>query len=400
MTGIIRKYIFRGVHKNIAAPVIFLIISAGTIAHLLYTIIANTKDSWARLVIGIAVLVIFIVLERSKLSVKITGYFTSTIIAMSIIAGSVFSGDPLTYMFLLCIAMICFTYFNKRALLAHMITVVSVIAIITFVFQLNLMGTKIPDEVNILIFAAFIGINIILYIFGVSYSKTLAMLAKANHAKSEFLATMSHEMKTPLTIIATDIQLAERHIDKGQLDEAKELIKEAWQETMHLGNHVTGALAFARSQELSKTMEYIDFSAIIKSAVRVFEPLAKEYGNTLTHEIAQMPSIRGNADMLTGALINLLTNANQHTKDGIIHVRWSLSPDNAGTGCLEISDNGSGIAQGILHSVFKRGVSGNSSSGLGLAIVKSIMESHGGEVKIESEPQKGTRVRLLFPKEK
>jgi signal transduction histidine kinase len=207
---------------------------------------------------------------------------------------------------------------------------------------------------------------------------------------------MSHEMKTPLTIIAAGIQLAEGYVDKENSVEAKKIMREAWQETMQLADNVTGALSFARSQELSDTMQYVDFSAVIEATLKVFEPLIKKQGNTLTFKIEKLPPIKGNADMLTSALINLLTNANRSTTEGSIHVLWH---DINNKYCLQVTDTGTGIEPGILPHIFERGISGTNSTGLGLAIVKNIMQSHNGEVLIESEVDKGTIVKLLFPKE-
>jgi signal transduction histidine kinase len=221
---------------------------------------------------------------------------------------------------------------------------------------------------------------------------------EASRAKSEFLETMNHEMKTPLTIIATDIQLAESHIDTGDYDAARKLMREAWQETMLVADTVTGAVTFARSRDSSNTIEYIDFAALIETTLNVFEPLMKKHGNSLVREISPaLSAIKGNTDMLTGMLINLLSNSNRHTKDGVITVRWFDYPQGEGKYCFELSDNGEGIAPELLPKVFERGVSGADSSGLGLAIVKKIIESHNGEVSLESESGKGTKVRLLFP---
>jgi len=214
-------------------------------------------------------------------------------------------------------------------------------------------------------------------------------------AKSEFFALMSHEMKTPLTVIATDIQLAEKNIEENNKEDAIMLMKDAWQETMRLADQVTGTLAFTRSQQLSKEMSMIDFGAVIEITLKIYETLLKKHGNTFSMNIEKLPAVYGNTDMLTSVLINILANANRHTKNGVINVKWSRA-DNSRY-CLEISDNGEGIPADLIPHVFERGVSGTNSSGLGLAIVKSIMELHKGEVTLTSETGKGTTVKLFFP---
>ena len=220
------------------------------------------------------------------------------------------------------------------------------------------------------------------------------LMENLNRTKSEFYGNISHQMKTPLTIIATDIQLAEQFVNEGNIDSAKELMREAWQETMQTGNLVTEAIALARGQEISKPMDYFDFTEVIKTTLNVFEPLIRKQNNILQKDIANLPHIRGNADMLAGALVNILSNANHHTKDGIINVLWSEI--SKGQYCLTVHDNGPGIKPEILPNVFKRGVTDGTGTGLGLSIAKSIMELHNGEVKIETEPGKGTKVMMLF----
>lgn len=227
-------------------------------------------------------------------------------------------------------------------------------------------------------------------------SKEKAMLENLNRTKSEFFANINHEMRTPLTIIATDIELAEQFADEGNIDGAKELLREAWQETMGTANLVTDALVFARGQETSKPMELIDISAVIETTLTVFEPLIKKQGNTLTREIAKLPPIKCNADMLASAIVNLLTNANKHTNGGIIHVTWDIE---RGLCRLIVRDNGSGISPDLLPHVFERGVTSGNGTGLGLVIVQNITELHGGEIAIESEAGKGTSVTLMFPRD-
>jgi signal transduction histidine kinase len=220
------------------------------------------------------------------------------------------------------------------------------------------------------------------------------LLESLHRTKSEFFGNISHEMKTPLTVIVTDMELAEQFINEGKLDEAKELIREASHKGMQMADIVTDALAFARGQETAKPMEKIDYGAVFVSTLAIFEPLIIKHGNTLKQDIAKLPPIIGNANRLADTLINLLFNANRHTDGGIVHVQWK---ENNGKYTLTVSDTGSGIPPELLPRVFERGVTGGSGTGLGLALVKSVVEAHGGEVAIDSKVGEGTTVTLVFP---
>ncbi len=220
------------------------------------------------------------------------------------------------------------------------------------------------------------------------------LLESLNRTKSEFFGNVSHEMKTPLTIIVTDMELAEQFIDEGNLEAAKELLHEVCQKAMQTADIVTDALAFTRGQETAKSMEPFDFGDVIKTTLAVFEPLIKKQGNMLVQDIEGLPPLDGNASMLADVLINLLFNANRHTQGGIINVKWKMK---SGKQCLSVCDNGSGISPELLPRVFERGVTDGTGTGLGLAIVKRVMELHGGEASIKSEVGKGTTVTLVFP---
>ncbi|MCL1819607.1 MAG: ATP-binding protein [Oscillospiraceae bacterium] len=217
---------------------------------------------------------------------------------------------------------------------------------------------------------------------------------RAQNWLREMVGNISHEMKTPLTVIAADIQLAERFMDSGKYDRAKERLREAWQETMQTANLVTDALTFSRGSNELKPMEHFSSGAFIEMTLTIFEPAVNKHGNTLVRDIAKPAKMYGNPDMLSVALVNLLLNANRHTSGGVIKVGWLKDGDNHR---LTVSDTGSGISPEMLPRVFEHGVSGGNSTGLGLAVVKKVMELHEGTVNIESEVGKGTTVTLIFP---
>ncbi|MDL2205544.1 sensor histidine kinase [Eubacteriales bacterium OttesenSCG-928-N13] len=227
------------------------------------------------------------------------------------------------------------------------------------------------------------------------------LLENLNRVKSELFSNISHEIKTPLTVIATDISLSERHIQRGEYDEAMQLLDNAHAEVMHTADFVGDALHFARNQESVRKMKNFDFDAVIRTTAAVFEPFAKMRGNVI-EILADVPSgpqdallpVWGTADTLGTAMVNLLTNANNHTEDGKIQILMSV------TGAwihIVVRDNGSGISAEMLPHVFERGVTDGQGTGLGLAIAKAIIEHHGGEIHIESEWGKGTAVRFTLP---
>jgi signal transduction histidine kinase len=98
--------------------------------------------------------------------------------------------------------------------------------------------------------------------------------------------------------------------------------------------------------------------------------------------------------MLKRVIGNLLSNAAGHTMNGKITVSLNREGGNLIT---TVTDTGEGIDPAMLSRIFERGVSGRGTTGYGLSICKAIIEAHGGEINIGSEPGKGTAARFALP---
>jgi signal transduction histidine kinase len=95
-------------------------------------------------------------------------------------------------------------------------------------------------------------------------------------------------------------------------------------------------------------------------------------------------------------MFNLLQNAKKHTEQGSVTIKAN-SGDCGKIIVVTVTDTGTGIADSLLPQIFERGVSGGDGSGLGLPICKEIIQSHGGEIRIESEQNKGAAVTFTLP---
>lgn len=233
-------------------------------------------------------------------------------------------------------------------------------------------------------------------------SESNALLESLSRVKSEFFSNISHEIKTPLTVIATDIALAGKYVRRGESAEAIKLLDDATAEVMRTASFVTDALRFARDQEKADGMEVFDFGAMLKDTLAVFTPFARLNGNALTLDMdgnhtagAGAFTIYGSADLLGSAVVNLLTNTNNHTKNGHIRVAVEVITSELR---VSIQDNGTGIPPGLLPHVFERGATDGGGTGLGLAIVKSIISQHDGHIAIDSVYGEGTTVTFTLPR--
>lgn len=222
-------------------------------------------------------------------------------------------------------------------------------------------------------------------------------LESQSRMKTEFLGNLSHEIKTPLTVILSDIQRIGREIRKHgfESERVSESINRANDEIMRMARLTDSAIKMAAMQEHHDKMDLINAALLFTTGAEGYRSIIEKQGNELIiNAQSNLPLIYGNVDRLLGVLSNLLTNANKHTKNGEISVNIEIKKELDKTRFVSVTvkDNGAGITPEILPHVFERGISGSGSTGMGLAICKNIVEAHGGEIEIKSEAGKGTEV--------
>lgn len=223
-----------------------------------------------------------------------------------------------------------------------------------------------------------------------------AVLAQANSAKTQFLANASHEMRTPLTVVSVNIQtvmnLLKRMDGMSGDTEACELLQDAQAEIMRLSRMVEGMLSLNSLAEITNKSK-TDYTSLLNNTVEMMRLLLTRENNQLSINISDGLTVYGSADLLSQVIINLLQNANAHTKGGIIRLS---AESTGGEITVMVTDNGSGISPKLLPHVFERGVS-DRGTGMGLFLCKAVVESHGGSIHIESEEGYGTSVTFTIP---
>ena len=155
------------------------------------------------------------------------------------------------------------------------------------------------------------------------------------------------------------------------------------------------------------TSARIDVAPLILECERMVFARAKERQLQFHNEIpAQVPALIGDSGMVRQMLLNLLSNAVKYSPSGGT-VTVTVSFDSEGWLCLSVRDQGPGISPADLPNVLQRFARLRSATlaqqpglGLGLALTKSMVDLHGGKLKIESEVGHGTEVSLCFPPER
>jgi signal transduction histidine kinase len=236
---------------------------------------------------------------------------------------------------------------------------------------------------------------------GDTFDAMLARLDAAFAAQRQFVADASHELRNPLAIIRTnvDVALADPHADPEDLRHTITVVKRASDRMARL---VDDLLALARRQEPTVEHEPVDLGAAVAEASDDFVVPAAARRIVLDRAIAPGVTVIGDRDALKRAVANLLENAVRLSPSGSrIRLATGSEGDRA---WVAVADEGPGIApedQPHVFDRFWRADKGRSradgGTGLGLAIVRQIAESHGGQVSLRSKPGVGSSFVIWLP---
>ena len=229
----------------------------------------------------------------------------------------------------------------------------------------------------------------------------------ASRAKSQFLANMSHELRTPLNAIIGFADIMRHRLlgppDGGRYDDYAHLIHDSAQ--LLLG-HFASILEIANIEggKLALDPELLALEQIVDDSLRPMRERAQRKGIRLSHDCAANLSLLADRHAVTQILFHLLSNALKFTPPGG-HVHLSVKRHGAMT-VLAVKDDGFGIPESDIPRLgrpFEQVMAdpmiskGTSGTGLGLALVRSLVERHGGHLKIESALGEGTTVTVEFP---
>ena len=230
-------------------------------------------------------------------------------------------------------------------------------------------------------------------------------LETANQHKSEFLANMSHELRTPLNaVIGFSEVLKERMF--GELnDKQSEYIDDIHTSGRHLLSLINDILDLSKIEAGRMELELSEFSLpeMLQSTLVLLRERASNHNIALGLEVApELGNVRADERKVKQVMLNLLSNAVKFTPDGGSVGVGAVA--NAGTIEISVTDTGIGIAPEDLAAVFEefKQVGQDSArkaegTGLGLALTKKFIELHGGTIRVESTPGKGSTFAFTLP---
>jgi two-component system phosphate regulon sensor histidine kinase PhoR len=227
---------------------------------------------------------------------------------------------------------------------------------------------------------------------------------RSSQLRSDFIANVSHELKTPLSLIRMFGELLATGKHKGE-SMAREYAGIITRESERLAHLIDNVLDFARLERGKASYNFAEghLEEVVERALDVFRHrLEKEKLRLRTEIESNLPAVRMDEDAMTLVLLNLVDNAVKYAGDGgEVSVRLRRVP---GAVALSIADRGSGIAVDEQRRIFERFYRAENArarnvrgSGIGLALVKHIAEAHGGRVEVESVPGQGATFTVYVP---
>ncbi|MBZ0295034.1 MAG: HAMP domain-containing histidine kinase [Anaerolineae bacterium] len=250
---------------------------------------------------------------------------------------------------------------------------------------------------------------VMLFVLFISYQRDsletdrrqLAVESERNDLMKQFVANISHDLKTPLTIMKANLYLLGRVKDA---DRQQELLSQIEDQVNRLDHMIHANLTLSRLDHTEEhTLERVNVHSLLKQLCLDFTPSFESKQLSLIRDLDEkLPRIIGEESSMISMFTNLIENAVNYTpSEGSITVRAYAQPPYI---MVEISDSGIGMSQEEVSHIFERfyrsdkaRATHNGGSGLGLAIVKRTVELHHGCIEVDSTPDQGTTFRIVLP---
>jgi two-component system phosphate regulon sensor histidine kinase PhoR len=234
-------------------------------------------------------------------------------------------------------------------------------------------------------------------------ARDITRLAHLETIRSDFVANVSHEMRTPLTVVHGYLE-SMIHSQDDSLTQWRRIIEQMYQQSARMQRIVEDLLLISRleSEKDKRTLERFDVRPLLSAMRDEAITLSGSKKHQITLEIEGDTSFVGVFSEIDSAFSNLVSNAVRYTPEGgAIHIRWWHEQDGP---CFSVTDSGIGIDKEHIPRLTERfyrvdvGRSrGSGGTGLGLAIVKHVLLRHGSELRIKSKLGKGSTFMCCFP---
>jgi len=218
-------------------------------------------------------------------------------------------------------------------------------------------------------------------------------------ARDEFVRNITHELKTPLSVILLDTELARRAHARGKEAEFNEFMDTVDRNAVRLRGSIENVLELSRVGTMTEyKKEKVSVEKLIESVIDVYGPIAQKKGVALEVKGGNEPLvILGDPSLLPYVLTNLVSNAIKFTSEGSVAITAERKEKFIS---ISVSDSGIGMSEETQRRMFEKFFKADPSApgtGVGLTIVKEIAEGHGGRIEFKSKLGKGTTFTIFLP---
>jgi signal transduction histidine kinase len=401
-----------------------ILASGGTIISLIMAFLSFGTGSWGNVLINFALVVISGGLFLySYYSGKYQRCYLITIVLIFLIvfpimfftSGGYHGGMPAFFVFAIIFTVLMLE--KWRALIVSLLEIVLYMGLCLVAYHFPDSMTPFATEKDRLadVLLAFVSVSIVcgivLYFHLKEYNQQQILLKEQNqrlrsldNAKSTFLTTVAHEIKNPLNSISLHARDTSELLEEDPLDFSlmQENLRTIEQSVMRIDRIVLDLMDTVSIEQgrLALSLMPSDLGTLLHSVEKDFSSHPSSGNNQLVLTIQpDLPEISADPERLIQIVTNLISNAERHTRNGIITISLSGGP-RWQTIC--VSDTGSGMSEEMRKNALKGYVSADKDywrHGIGLYVCHQIITAHGGKIWIESEEGKGTRVFFSLPEE-
>lgn len=237
----------------------------------------------------------------------------------------------------------------------------------------------------------------------ITINAMLERLQQAFERQRQFTADAAHELRTPLSVLRSvgEVGMSGRKSS----EEYRDILGSMLEETERLTNLVDNLMVLTRadSDKAAIKREPVELGKLIADTIDIIKPLAEEKQQNIAFTGKEPIVISTDAVILQQALFNIIHNAIKYSPEGgKIHISLKKSSDLQAV--IEIRDQGPGISPEHQHKIFERfyrvdsgRAKASGGSGLGLSIARWAVESHGGQIEVDSQSNVGSVFRIVLP---
>ncbi len=224
-------------------------------------------------------------------------------------------------------------------------------------------------------------------------------LEASNERLEQFAYAASHDLQEPLRMVSSYLRLVERRYADELDDEGREFIEFAVDGADRMRGMIEGLLEYSRIETRGDSFEPVDLDAIVADVRDDLQVRIEETDAELTTD--PLPTVEGDAGQLRQVFQNLLDNAIEYSGDAPPRISVAARRDGS-MWEISVSDEGIGIDPDDADRIFEvfqrlHSREDHEGTGIGLALVERIVERHGGDIRVESEPGEGTTFSLTLP---